>query len=64
MPYLRKNGCWHFVSRKIIHGEDVDCSFLYVSKLRGTVLVSFERFQREDYYAQKKQKRIGAYDGG
>lgn len=27
-------------------------------------LVLFERFQREDYYAQKKQKRIGAYDGG
>lgn len=33
-------------------------------QIESDSLVSFERFQREDYYAQKKQKRIGAYDGG
>jgi len=28
-----------------------------------TVLVSCEKFEREDFYAKKKQKCIGAYDG-
>lgn len=50
MMVLRKNGYWHFVSRKIIHGENADCVFV-CQQIESDSLVSFERFQREDFYA-------------